>query len=732
MIRESLRSSGLMVVRGAGMLMLLCAWALAPAVQAADEPTRQLQSIDVQPLPGEAVELQLKLSGPAPEPMSFTIDSPARISLDLPETGLGLSKRRTDVGVGAVGSVVAAEANGRTRVVVNLSTLVPYETRVVGDSIYVRVGGEAAAGSQVAFSGSASTPRSSSSGGAQAAAGNRTISNIDFRRGEDGAGRILVTLTDPGTMVDLRQQGDQVLVDFAGASLPKELVRRLDVVDFATPVSTVDAVRLESGARLVISATGEFEQLAYQSDNLFSIEIREKPEAEEQADPYGVDKAYTGDRLTLNFQDIEVRAVLQLLADMSDLNIVVSDTVQGNVTLRLQNVPWDQALDIVMQTKGLDMRRNENVLIVAPADEIAAREKAALENLQDIEELVPLRSEFIQVNYAKASEMVELIKGSGDSSAMLSERGSISVDERTNTLLVQDTVERLADIRRLVRTLDIPVKQVLIESRIVIVSDDFSRELGVQVGFTRAQEDSDGRLWTTSGTSAGTDTMIAGALDSRLNNGTNFPIEIPVGDSRFNRYNVNLPVVNQAGSLAMAVLGSQTLVDLELSAAQAEDRAEIVSTPRLITANQKEARIKAGVEIPYQESSSSGATTTRFKEAVLSLQVTPLITPDDRVIMDLTVSKDSVGENVQSATGGQVPSIDTRQISTQVLVDDGETVVLGGIFETERRDVEFKVPLLGDIPVVGYLFKTTQRQSDKSELLIFITPKILREGSELY
>jgi len=728
MIRESLRSSANVTIKAAGMLMFLLAWISAPAVLAADHSERQLQSIEAQPLPGNEVELELKLTGPAPEPISFTIESPARISLDLSETAIGLPSRRTDIGVGAVGSVVAAEANGRTRVVINLSSMVPYETRVVGNSIFVRVGSTSSAGSQSAFTGGthSSAPISSA-----AVASMSSISNIDFRRGEDGAGRLLVTMTDPATQVDLREQGNQVIIDFAGVNLPKELMRRLDVVDFATPVSTVDAVSVSGGTRLILTAGGNYEQLAYQSDNLFSVEIREKLVEKQSSDPFAKDKAYSGERLTLNFQDIEVRAVLQLLADMSGLNIVVSDTVQGNVTLRLQNVPWDQALDIVMQSKGLDMRRNDNVVIVAPADELAARERAALENLQGMDELVPLRSEFIQVNYAKATDIAELIKG-GEGGALLSKRGSIAVDERTNTLLAQDTVDRLMEIRRLVQVLDIPVKQVLIESRIVIVSDDFSRELGAQLGYTHYDRDSSNRLWTTSGSSAATDTMVASEMDNRANGIINGPIEVPVGDSRFDRYNVNLPTASNAGRIAMAVLGSNTLLDLELSAAQAEDRAEIISTPRLITANQKEARIKAGVEIPYQEGASSGATTTRFKEAVLSLQVTPLITPDDRVVMDLVVSKDNVGENVQSATGGLVPSIDTRSITTQVLVDDGQTVVLGGIFETETRDVEFKVPYLGDIPVVGYLFKTTQRSSDKSELLIFVTPKILREGAELY
>jgi type IV pilus assembly protein PilQ len=662
----------------------------------------------------------------APEPLAFTIDEPARISLDLPDTGLAVTERRKDVGVGSLSSVVVAEAGGKTRVVLNLDRLVPYETRVEGDSVVVIVGGGAVMAESRGFGVSSGAER------APRVAGPRAINDVDFRRAADGAGQIQVTLSDPRTVVDFRQVGEQIVVDFRDTALPDELVRRLDVTDFATPVVQVDAVRAGNDARLVIKATGDYEQLAYQSDEMFSVEIREAAPKEEVADAFGESKTYTGERLTLNFQDIEVRAVLQLLADMSDMNIVVSDTVQGNVTLRLQNVPWDQALDIVLQTKGLDMRQKENVILVAPAAEIAAREKQALESMKELGELVPLRSDFIQVNYARAADLADLIEG-GEGGALLSERGSVAIDERTNTLLVQDTSDRLESIRRLVRVLDIPVKQVLIESRIVVVNDDFSRELGVQLGYTGFEE-SGGRLYTTSGTSASTDTMVSSYLDSftdtdPLNDGQ---ISIPTGDARFERYNVNLPVAQRASSIALAVLDDDYLVDLELSAAQSEDRAEIISTPRVITANQQEARIKAGVEIPYQEAASSGATTTQFKEAVLSLQVTPQITPDEKVIMDLIVNKDNVGEFVPSATGGLVPSIDTREITTKVLVNDGETVVLGGIFETERRDTEFKTPFLGDIPIMGNLFKTTQRSSDKSELLIFITPKILREGANIY
>ena len=422
--------------------------------------------------------------------------------------------------------------------------------------------------------------------------------------------------------------------------------------------------------------------------------------------------------------------MLQLLADTSGQNMVISDTVGGNVTLRLQNVPWDQALDIVMRTKGLDMRREGNVMFVAPAAEIAAREKELLTARQQVQQLAPLRTEYLQINYAKAADLAALIK-SGQNSSLLSERGSVAIDERTNTLLLQDTSERLADIRRLVSTLDIPVRQVLIEARIVIVNDDYSRELGVRFGTTAAFEHGGadgggivgGQNFVTED-----DDLVLSPNDALVANGRPGFVQ---GDP-IDRYMVNLPVANPAGRLALTLLDSDYIVDLELSAAQAEGRGEIISSPRLITANQREATIEQGVEIPYQESSSSGATTTQFKKAVLSLKVTPQITPDNRVILDLTVAKDSVGQLVASATGGFVPSIDTREIVTQVLVNDGQTVVLGGILETERRDAETKVPWLGDVPVLGRLFKTTSKTDNKDELLIFVTPRILREGSSLY
>ncbi len=690
----------------------------------AQAPALQLQDIQVQTMPGNKLELELKLSGPAPAPLSFTIDNPARISLDLANTSIALPSRRREVNAGPLATILAAESGGRTRVVLNLDTMVPYETRVSGSSVFVTLGG-AGAGATFAAAPAAEAAEAT----AAPATGGRSIQNVDFRRGEKGGGRVIVNLSDPGTPVDVRREAGQVVLVFANTQLPDDLLKRLDVTDFATPVETVSVMRAGNDARIVVAASGNFEELAYQSDQVFTVELQPvvKEEAKKEATLFSSDKEYTGERLTLNFQDIETRAVLQLLADVSGRNIVVSDTVQGNVTLRLQSVPWDQALDIVLATKGLDKRQNGNVMIIAPADEIAAREKADLEARKEIKELEPLLSEFLQVNYAKASDLADLVKGTAKNS-MLSDRGSVALDERTNTLLVQDTADRITDIRRLVTALDIPVRQVLIESRIVIVRDDFSRDLGVRWGVTAVDESGDGLIAVTGG-AGGTDTIVNSGVDNINNTGTPFPVELPALDDRFN---VNLPVANPAGKLAVALLDDDFLVDLELSALQAEGRGEVISSPRVITANQKEAFIKQGVEIPYQESASSGATTTQFKEAVLSLTVTPQITPDNRIIMDLKVTKDSVGQVITNERGGQVPSIDTRSVETQVLVDNGQTVVLGGIYETEQGEDLRKVPFLGDIPLVGYLFRSTNRVSNKSELLIFVTPKILKEGSSIY
>jgi type IV pilus assembly protein PilQ len=613
--------------------------------------------------------------------------------------------------------------------VLNLDMMVPYDMKASGNTVTVTLGDsdDYDAGS-TQFT---STPSSTSGTASYAAPGGRAITNVDFRRTRDGGGRVIVSLTDPGTPVDIRQEGARVVAIFKDTALPAELMRRLDVMDFATPVSTVDTLKTNLDTRIVISAEGKYDQLAYQSDNEFSIEINPvADQIEEASSLYSESKEYEGQRLTLNFQDIETRAVLQLLAETSGRNIVVSDTVQGNVTLRLRNVPWDQALDIVMTTKGLDMRQNGNVIIVAPAEEIAARETADLEARNAISELEPMYSEFLQVNYAKAEDLAVLIGAEGGGNSLLSERGSIAVDDRTNTLLVQDTANRLEDIRRMVRTLDVPIKQVLIESRIVVVNDDFSRDLGVRLGVTAYRENGDDGAAVISGTGTGTDTMINSIVNNLGDTGQITPVELPI---LTDRYNVNVPIAEAAGRFSLAVLDRDYLVDLELTALEAEGRGEIVSTPRVITANQKEARIEQGVEIPYQQSASSGATTVQFKKAVLSLEVTPQITPDNNIIMDLRVHKDNVGDVISTGgLGGTVPSIDTRAVETQVLVEDGQTVVLGGIYETERRETISKVPFLGDIPAVGVLFRSKQVQNDKSELLIFVTPRILEEGSTIY
>jgi type IV pilus assembly protein PilQ len=695
--------------------------ALAGSPALAADPTK-LQAIDVQPLPGQQLQLTMRLSGPATEPLSFTIDNPARISFDLPNTELALPSRRIDVKAAGLDTILAAEAKDRTRLVLNLDRLVPYQTRLDGNNIVVTLGAANPTAPGPAVARAAAAPSTSA-----VSAGPPAIRSIDFRRGPDGAGRVIVKVTDPRMQINQRQLGNQIVVDFNGAELPKNLMRRFDATDFGTPVSSFDVVRAGNDTRILITANGDYDHLAYQSDDQYVVEVSPARKVVAQADDKPV---YAGERISMTFQDVEVRALLQILADTSGQNIVMNDSVTGNMTIRLQNVPWDQALDIVLKTKGLDKRKQDNVIIVGPAAELANREKAELAARKDIQELAPLRSEFVQVNYAKAQDMASLIKSQGGS--LLSPRGAVSVDERTNTLLLQDTADKLADIRRLVATLDIPVRQVLIEARIVIVNDDFSRDLGVRAGYTGISSNGPNGALVTSGSNTAVDTSLSSILTNLQNTGNVGPVAVPTGAGAQDRYNVNLPITSPAGRLAFALLGSDYIVDLELSAAQAEGRGEIKSSPHVITANQKEASIEQGVEIPYQQAASSGATTVDFKKAVLSLKVTPQITPDNRIILDLNVKKDSVGSVFVQSGGVGVPSIDTREISTQVLVNDGQTVVLGGILETEERNTETKVPWLGDVPVLGNLFKQTRKVNNKDELLIFVTPKILHEGVNVY
>ena len=677
---------------------------LAPLALAQEAPGRTLEALDVSALDGERVRITLTLSDTAPEPVIFTVDKPARLSLDLPDTKLGITERFRRIGTGKARSIAVAEAQGRTRVVIELAEQVPYNVRTEGNKVMLDLQGSMVAG-----------PAPTGTTGPAGVSGQ--ILAVDFRRGEKGEGRIIVRLADPRTVVDVREQGNRVLAQFRNTDISSDMLKRLDVLDFATPVKFIDIVKEGRNTNIFLTPVAgmDFEQVAYQAQNQFTIELQPVPEDSEEA-AKRKEPQFTGERISLSFQNIDVRALLQIIGDVSGNNVVISDGVKGELAMRLINVPWDQALDIILRTKGLGMQQQGNVMLIAPLDEIASRAKAEGEAHKQRDEGAPLRSEIIQVNYAKASDMAALLKAG--SKTLLSARGQVSVDDRTNTLLVLETRERLADIRNLVARLDIPVRQVLIESRIVIANNDYSKSLGTRFGVTAVSDNGGAGLATTSGSAAATDTTLQSFL------GSGFPVTLGALDSRFN---VNLPVAS-AGRIAFAILGSDYLVDLELSALQAEGRGEVLSTPRVVTANSKQASIEQGVEIPYQEASSSGATTVSFKKAVLALQVTPQITPDDRIIMDLNVKNDSRGQDVSSGAGGLIPSIDTREVTTQVLVQNGETVVLGGVYQQTQSYAVTKVPLLGDLPLLGYLFRTNQTTNNKRELLIFISPKILSEG----
>jgi len=710
------------------VILLAILLAAGTARGADDAATPRLDDIQFSSLPGNRVQVDLVMSSAVKEPRSFTTDTPARIALDFPDTTSNLAKKSLSIGVGVVRSVVAVQGKNRTRVVLDLVKMVPYQTRVDGRHYYITVeGGEVAAATPaipMTTATEAGTPMAAS-------AAPFKLDAIDFRRGDNGEGRVLITLSDASIPVNIHEEGGKIILDFAGTSVPKELVRRLDVVDFATPVTMVDTYPVGKDTRMVITAKGNYEHLAYQAERQFTVEVKPVTQSAKEAAKKN-ESGYSGEKLSLNFQDIDVRSALQIIADFTGLNMVVSDTVKGSISLRLKNVPWDQALDIILKTKGLGMRKMGNVMLVAPSVEISTREKDELEAQRKITELEPTHSELIQINYAKAADIAAFLRAKGKSgstaastggtaapsSSLLSDRGTVTVDERTNSLLVQDTASRLAEIHKMVTQLDIPVRQVLIESRIVIANDDFSRDLGARFGVTNVGKNGNSGVVSVSGSATGNGTVVDSALSNLSSTGQPFPVTLP---SLSNRLNVNLPVASPAGSIGLAILGKNSLVDLELSAMQAEGHGEVVSNPRVITANQKEATIEQGVEIPYQEASSSGATSVSFKKAVLSLKVTPQITPDDRVIMDLNVSKDSVGQIYNN-----VPSVNTRAINTQVLVENGETVVLGGIYESTRSKEVSKVPLLGDIPYLGALFRNTTQVDNKVELLIFVTPKILK------
>ena len=653
------------------------------------------------------VSIVLSTEGDTPTVSVFATDSPARIVLDLAATDSNVESSAVSVGSGVVEGFTTLGAGGRTRLMVDLSRMTEYDYRAEGGQVVLDIAGG-----------------SSSSSSASVSGGDLSVESIDFRRGENGQSRVIVSMNREGANVAVNSLGSRVKVDIYDASLPDSLNKRIDVVDFASPVQMIDVSRRGSSVGLDLSVGIPVEHLSYNSGNDIIIEVSELEAAvqEELAVEFYADKTYTGSRVTFNFQDIPVRSVLQLIADVSELNIVVADNVSGNLTLRLKNVPWDQALDIVLDARNLDMRENGNVLWIAPTAVIAQREQQLLQAAQDRRELEPLVTRLIDVSYSTAEELTALIESSSQQnlgeSGLLSERGSVAYDERTNTLLITDTFGRVEAIEKLVNELDRPVRQVQIESRIVIANSDFAHELGVRFGVTALHQGSN--ILAIAADGEGAD-LVNPATDPNLLG----LIDIP-GISQ--RYNVNMPTTNSgAGSIGLSFLTGDWLLDLELSALESDGEGEVISTPRVVTANQAEAFVQQGVEIPYEESTSSGATSVQFKEAVLELRVTPLITPDDRVQLELEIKQDTVGVIYQTARGGSVPSIDTRELSTSVLVNNGETVVLGGIFQDERNRNTDKVPFLGDIPGLGNLFRRNSNAIRKRELLIFVTPTIVED-----
>ena len=667
-----------------------------------------MEAIEFSSLPGDKTGIRMTFDGVPPGPTGYTIEQPARIALDLPGVESGLPAKHHPVGSGNVHSVTVIEVGGRTRMIASMDELVAHSSRVIGNSLYVLVGEDDKG------------PESDPSREIPMAESARSydsydddfpvIEEVDFRRGENGEGRVIVQLSDVGIGVDVTREAGNIRVEFANTIIPERLQRKLDVTDFATPVMMVDALPEDGDTVMIIEPSGDFDYLAYQADNIFTLEVK----AMTVADPGAADQAlrFKGEKLSLNFQDIEIRSVLQLIADFTNLNLVASDRVAGRITLRLKNVPWDQALEIIMKTRGLDKRLVGNVLVIAPAAELQAREQLELESRQQMSELIPLRTEFIEVKYASAAEIFNLFRSAGrekGGEGVISSRGSVIVDERTNSIIITETRERIAEFREVLDRLDVPVRQVLIEARIVTATSSFGETLGVRWGAQGYGVHDDGDISTYFGGSLTTLGEIRDAIGKN--------------DLTFNTRQdliVDLPAPGKASSFAFGVIGKDYLLDMELSALETEGRGEVIARPRVITADKQEASIASGDQIPYQEASSSGATATQFVDAVLGLNVTPRITPDDRIIMDLDVNQDSIG-----AVFNGVPSIRTNSIQTQVLVNNGETIVLGGVFQTVVSEGVSKTPVLGDLPWVGNLFKRTTRSDDKQELLIFITPRLI-------
>jgi type IV pilus assembly protein PilQ len=703
---------------------LLLALTLVSGLSLAEEQSalkNKIESIDFSSLPGGRVAIHIKTTVPLTNaPAGFTLNSPARIALDFPDVANGTAKTNIQADQGSLKSVTLAQAKERTRIVLNLSKNVGYNTTINGNDVTIMLqANEASANVGV------ETKFAEPTLGQQQFA----INNVDFARGKNGEGRIIVDLSSASAGINIKQKGKTIVVDFLNTDVPANLQRRLNVTNFNTPVIYVDTMKQGKNGQMVIEPKGNWEQSAYQADKKFIIDVRQVVE-----DPNklvrGSKPGYAGEKLSLNFQNIEVRSVLQVIADFTGLNIITSDTVTGNLTLRLKDVPWDQALDIITQSKGLSMRKTGNVILVAPAEEVAAKEKQALEANQQIDDLEPVRTEVFTLKYMKADSLKAIL--SDPKQKILSKRGSAVLDARTNTVFVQDTSKYLEQVQAIINKVDVAVKQVMIESRLVIADDTYSKALGARLGITQS-----GKVGSTASTISGslgnrptatTATTLTqgthnGAVQTTLTNGS----VLTSSDGQPDLMS-NLAVANATGSLAYSIYSAAAglLLNMELTAMESDGRGKIVSSPRVTTANQHKAKIAAGTEIPYLEASSSGAATVSFKSAVLSLEVTPQITPDDKIIMELDVKKDKVG----SVFNG-VPSIDTQNINTQVLVGNGETAVLGGIFEqTVRNDVE-KVPFFGDLPIMGNLFKKRTTQNDKKELLIFITPRIMDESLNL-
>jgi len=716
------------------LFCLLSTYAIANTSTPQSGPSNAIKSVQYSTLPGSRLQISLELTEHAVNPLSFTIDNPARIAFDFPDTKSALPKRSQPIGIGIAQSITTISTKTKTRVILNLTEVVPYQVTTQGNNVLITLDSESTG---AAFDTTTAAAGTAASGTPRFSDRPRGIENIDFRRGEEGEGRVVINLTEANIPMDISEEFGKVVVKFLGITLPDELRQTLDVLDFATPVKTISSFEDEDDVRVEIEpVSSDFEHVAYQANNIFTIEL--KPISKEELEEVKKEKfGYTGERLSLNFQDIPVRAVLQLIADFTSLNVVVSDSVDGNLTLRLRNVPWDQALDIILKAKGLSKRESGTVMMIAPSEEIAAQEKIDLEAQQSVSELAPVRSAFFTINFAKVTELAALFTGTGDAGGedgegsgggvgILSPRGSVIIDERTNTLIVKDTEEVISEIRRTLKKLDIPIRQVMISSRIVIATDEFTKELGSRFGVTRAASNSDG-FGATTGTFSGADTIASSGITNIQNTGSPEPFAYPTGVNAADRLNVNLATSGAAaGSLAFAVLTGSSLIDLEISALQAENEGEVISSPRVVTADRHQAHIEQGVEIPYLSASSSGATQVEFKKAVLSIEVTPQITPDDRVIMDLSVNNDTVGDIFSG-----IPSIDTREVQTQVLVNNGDTVVLGGIYEQIIRNEVDKVPFLGDIPLIGYFFRHTLESDEKRELLIFVTPKILKDALSL-